>query len=237
MRKNVSNKRIIILTISLEVLVIGSALLRAILLNVNPKRYFADQGYVSWFSFLQILVAAYLAWKIYKSRKSDTIIKNKWKASYNLWAFFSLGFLFLAFDEILRIHENIDYLIHDLFQIQETANTDRIDSLIILVYALFGVGVLYWAKSELNKFKLALPFFGVALALTFTMIFLDLLTDSKDVIYWLFTNPLVVDIVYQSLGIVEECCKIFAEGMFIVALYLCLQISKTKKYFLREFMK
>lgn len=233
MRKNVSSKRFIILTIVLEVLVIGSALLRAFLLNVNPKRYFDDQGYVSWFSFLQILFAAYLAWKIYKSRKSNSITStpNKGSASYNLWAIISFGFLFLGLDEMLKIHENLDYFIHDFFQIQETANTDRIDSLIVLIYALFGVGILYWAKSELSKFSQAFPLFGIAISLTFAMIFLDLLTDTTEFFDWLITNESIAHIVHKTFSIVEECCKIFAEGMFIIALYCCLQVPKKQKYF------
>lgn len=232
MRKSVSTKKFILFTIILEVLVIGSALLRAFLLNVNPKRYFDVRGYVSWFSFLQILAAAYIAWKIYRTRKSSSITKtsNKGSASYNLWAILSGGFVLLGIDEMWEVHENIDRLIHDLFQIQETANTDRIDSLIVLIYAVIGVGILYLAKSELKKFKSTLPLFGLALVLTFMMISLDLLTDSRDIIYFLFTNKSIADIVYQSLGILEECCKIFAEGMFLIALYSCLQISKTKKY-------
>lgn len=236
MRKNVSSKRFIFLTIVLEVLVIGSALLRALLLNVNPQRYFEEQGYVSWFSFLQILFAAYLAWKIYKSRKLNSIARtpNKGSASYKMWAIVSFGFLFLAIDEMGQVHENIDYLIHDFFQIQETANTDRIDSLIVLIYALFGVSILYRSKSELSKFRTAFPLFGIAISLTFAMIFLDLLTDSPDFFNSIITNDSIARIVHQSFGIVEECCKIFAEGMFIIALYCCLQISKKQKYFSRE---
>lgn len=238
MKKSVAskrNKRFVVFTIVLEVLVIGSALLRAFLLNVNPKRYFDDQGYVSWFSFLQILFAAYLAWKVYKSRKSDAVINSANKGiSYKLWAIISFGFLFLGLDEMLKIHENLDYFIHDFFQIQETANTDRIDSLIVLIYALFGVGILYWAKSELSKFSQAFPLFGIAFSLTFAMIFLDLLTDTTEFFDWLITNESIAHIVHKTFSIVEECCKIFAEGMFLIAFYCCLQISKSKKYLFKQ---
>lgn len=234
MRKSVASKKFILFTIVLEVLVIGSALLRAFLLNVNPKRYFDDQGYVSWFSFLQILFAAFLAWKIYKSRKSDLVINNSNQSgNYNFWAIISFGFLFLGLDEMLKIHENLDLFIHDFFQIQETANTDRIDSLIVLIYALFGVGILYWAKSELSKFRKTFPLFCIAFSLTFAMIFLDLLTDTTELFDWLITNDSIAYIVYRSLSIVEECCKIFAEGMFLIAFYCCLKISQKRKYFSR----
>ena len=233
MTKSFSNRKIIIVTIFVEVLVIGSALLRAMLLNLNPKRYFAQQGYVSWFSFLQILVVAYLAWKTFKSRKSAAKANN-WKAGYNLWAILSLGFLFLGLDEILELHENLDHLIHHVFQIQETQITDRIDSLIVLIYALFGISILYWAKSELKKFKSAFALFGIAFTLTFMMICFDLLTDSKDFVYWLFVNHSIADIAHQSLVIVEECCKIFAGGMFIAAFHRCLEISQTKNKYIKS---
>ncbi|AFY57114.1 hypothetical protein Riv7116_4697 [Rivularia sp. PCC 7116] len=239
MVKTSTNKRVILGTFTLEFLIIGSALLRAFLLNVDPKRYFDDKGYVSWFSFLQILLAAYLAWRIYKSRKSNAVINNPNRdsnknRSYNFWAIVSFGFLFLGLDEILKIHENLDFFIHDVFQIQETNNTDRIDSLIVLFYALCGGGIVYWAKSELRKFKLALPLFSLALFVTFMMIFLDLLTDSRDVIYWIITNENLAYIVHRSLSIVEEICKIIAQGIFIITLHRCLVISKNQKYSLKK---
>jgi predicted tellurium resistance membrane protein TerC len=106
-----------------------------------------------------------------------------------------------------------------------------------LIYALFGVGVLYWAKSELSKFSQAFPLFGIALSLTFAMIFLDLLTDTREFFDWLITNDSIAYIVHKSFSIFEECCKIFAEGMFIIALYCCLQISKKQKYFSKELIK
>ena len=209
-------------------MVIGSALLRAMLLNRDPERYFADQGYVTWFSFLQILIVAYFAWKIFQSRKSAVTLNN-WKASYNLWAILSLGFVFLGIDELWKIHENIDLFIHDFFQIEETFITDRIDSLIVLLYALLGVSVLYWARSELKKFKSAFSLFSTAFTLIFIMILLDFLTESRHLVNWLFENPSTAEIVNTSIGIVEECCKIFAGGMFIAAFHRCLQISQTKK--------
>lgn len=228
MLKYFSNKKIISITIFVEVLMIGSALLRGMLLNVNPKRYFAEQGYISWFSFFQILISAYLAWRVFKSRKSFAKVNN-WKASHNLWAILSLGFLFLGVDEMWEIHEKLDYFIHDFFHIQETQITDRIDSFIVLIYAIFGVGILYWAKSELKKFKSAFGLFGIAFALIFTMIFFDLLTDSRDVLNWLFTDIYIADILHQSFMIVEECCKVFAGGMFIAAFHRCLKTSQSLK--------
>ncbi|KST61863.1 hypothetical protein BC008_07425 [Mastigocoleus testarum BC008] len=223
-----SNRKVISTIVFVEILVIGSALLRAMLLNLNPRRYFAEQGYVSWVSFLQILIVAYLSWKTFESRKSTATSMNL-KASYNLWAILSLGFLFLGLDEIFELHESLDYLIHDWFQIQQTEITDRIDSLIVLIYALFGVGILYWAKSELKKFKSAFTLFGIAFGLIFMMILFDFLTDSRDFFRLFFVNSSTVDMAYHSLIIIEESCKIFAGGMFIAAFHHCLQISKTLK--------
>ncbi|MEL7246347.1 MAG: hypothetical protein AAGM40_29065 [Cyanobacteria bacterium J06573_2] len=223
----------------LEFLIIGSALLRAFLLNVHPKRYFADQGYVSWFSFLQIIFASYLAWKIYKTRKATVLTNNTTFSlnNYKFWAILSLGFLFLSLDEMLQIHEKIDFLIHDIFQLQKTSQTDRIDGLIVLLYALCGGGIVYWAKSELRKLKLALPLFSLALFATFLMIFLDLITDSRDIVYWIINDNIVADEVQRLIGIAEECCKIIAEGIFIVTFHRCLEISKNQKYLFRQTVK
>ncbi|MEO1353945.1 MAG: hypothetical protein AAFW84_35205, partial [Cyanobacteria bacterium J06635_15] len=209
----------------MDILVLGSALLIAALLNQNPEKHFAESGYITWFSFLKILAASYLAWKIFQTRKSIARV-NSWFPSYNLWAILSFGFLFLGLDEILKIHENLDILIHDFFQICETAITDRIDSLIVFAYALIGINILFWAKSELKKFKPAFSLFSIAFALTLVMIFLDLLTDTHDFVYWLFDNHDLAHTVHSSLGIAEECFKVFAAGMFLAAFLRCLQISQ-----------
>lgn len=239
MAKSISSQRIIIFTFVLEFLIIVSALLRAFFLNVNPIRYFDEQGYVSWFSFFQILFASYLAWKVYKTRKS-TALNNQTNSSlnsYKFWAILSLGFLFLGLDEMLQFHEQLDFLIHDIFKIEETNNTDRIDSLIVLFYALCGGGILYWAKSELKKFRLALPLFCLALSVSLLMIFLDLLTDSKDIIYSIIIDNNAAGIVHLSMSIIEETCKIIAQGIFIITLHRCLQISITQKYLFKKAVK
>ncbi|MGD1871869.1 MAG: hypothetical protein ACFB02_02335 [Mastigocoleus sp.] len=235
MRKYFLNRKLFTLTLCSEILIIVSALSRAWILDVNPKRYFDEGGYVSWFSFLQILVAAYFAWNIFKFRAARND-KFDSKNSHNIWLILSLGCLFLSFDELLALHEKLDTFIHYSLKIQETNLTDRIDSLIVLVYAIVGIGILYWAKYELRKFKAALPWFYIGLFLTFSMIFLDLLTDSKEFVHFFFTDLMQADLINDYIGIVEECCKLFAEGVFIMTLYRCLEISRSLKKVKEDFL-
>lgn len=64
-----------------------------------------------------------------------------WRDPSVVWAIIASGFLFLAADEVLRIHENLDQLIHYVFGLKETNLTDRIDDLIVGMYGLVGIGV------------------------------------------------------------------------------------------------
>ncbi|MBV6625638.1 MAG: hypothetical protein KI793_22375 [Rivularia sp. (in: Bacteria)] len=107
----------------------------------------------------------------------------------------------------------------------------------MLLYALCAGGVIYWAKSEIRKFKLALPLFSLGLFVTFMMIFFDLITDSKDVAYWLISDKNVAYIVHRGISIIEESCKIFAEGIFIITLHRCLEISKKQKHLFRQVVR
>nr|WP_319398940.1 hypothetical protein [uncultured Carboxylicivirga sp.] len=87
------------------------------------------------------------------------------KQKQAIWLMISKGFTFLALDEILLIHENIDKWIHAFFQITQTHLTDRIDDFIILLYGIVD-GLLMIKNRRLflnNKPGLALAITGFIL--------------------------------------------------------------------------
>ena len=74
-----------------------------------------------------------------------------------VWGLIAGGFVFLAVDEALQIHERLDFVIHKALNIRETALTDRLDDAIIAtmlfsVWAPYGIsdGNCYFSSQMAN---------------------------------------------------------------------------------------
>lgn len=181
-----------------------------------------EASFITWVSFSQLLITSIFCWKIFKQRGK--------KGEAFLWLLISIGFLFLSIDEVARIHENMDSIIHKkLFHMKETALTDRLDDLIIGVYALIGISVLYSFRNELKKFKQALPYLITSFLLILLMIITELISNRYDFLPYLLKNEDVAKGVYQVCKVGEEAFKLFAEALLATAFYYCLVISKKLK--------
>ena len=148
-----------------------------------------------------------------------------WIDSSAVWAIIALGFLFLAADDLFRIHENFDNLIHYVFNMQETGLTDRIDDIIIGLYGFIGIGVLIAYRDELIIYKKNLPFFILGFVTLFIMVALDVLTNRNDILPLVFDRDKAV-VLYVWLSLAEDSLKVMAEAFFILAFYAIFQKAK-----------
>ncbi len=231
-----NTKKVLKITIFLELIAIFSAIIRAIVLDRNPQRYFGEGGYITWISFTQLLIMAVIAFLIFRLRLQTHQASGMGNQGrrYLLWIIMAGGCVFLACDEVFQFHEKLDFWIHDVLELQETGLTDRIDALIVLIYLCCSLIFLYYQRRELRTFKPALPLFVVGFALALVMVVFDSLTDRGDIIALILQDSDQAKIWKTWLGILEESLKILAEGMFIVACYRCWEIAKqqleSKKY-------
>ena len=186
-------------------------------------RQFEDGGFITYFSVIQLFILSRFTYKIFKTRSQA--VKFPWRSIVAIWGIFSLGFSFLALDDLLMIHEFFDASIHDIWRLQETNLSDRLDDAIICLYGLLALGACVAYRQELKKYAVALPLAITAFALLFIMIGIDALTNRDDVLLTLFSPERVVDI--QSwIFILEDGCKLLSEAFFIVAVHRCLQIAR-----------
>ncbi|HEX5177155.1 MAG TPA: hypothetical protein VFV83_09015, partial [Chthoniobacteraceae bacterium] len=141
-----------LLWINLAIIVFAVAL--GLMKTGNPSRYFGEGRFTTGVSCLQLLVVAGLAFATCQMRRRAGAHGGfgAW-----LWALIGIGFVFLAADDALQIHEHIDGFIHKHLGLEQTGWTDRIDDAIIAIYALIGGGVLWVFRSELRRFKPMLP--------------------------------------------------------------------------------
>lgn len=181
-----------------------------------------EASFITWVSFGQLLISSIFAWKTF-------LIRGK-KGKALLWLAISIGFLFLSIDEVARIHENMDSIIHKkLLHMKETPLSDRLDDLIIGIYALIGCSVLYAFRIELKRFKQALPYLITSLLMIFLMVITELISNRYDLLPELIHNENLAKGVYHICKVGEEAFKLYAEALLATAFYCCLAISKKIK--------
>ena len=107
------------------VVLVGAALAGATLAD-SPQRLFGEGDPITALSAAYLAGTAVLAWLLYRSRS-----RHRRPGDRSLvWLFVSAGFLFLAADDLFRVHERTDGAIHDWLDISETSLTDRIDDVL-----------------------------------------------------------------------------------------------------------
>jgi len=203
------------------------AIIAAISIGVSdgkPLRYLGEGYFITWISALQLLAISWLAFTTLNVRRSKAGYLH-WRAPFFIWLLISIGFLFLALDDLFMIHESLDKKIHHFFNMKETGLSDRIDDFIIGLYGMFGIGTLYVYREEIRNYRQALPFLIYGFVLLFTMVALDALTNRKDVLGFLIGQRELVNNVYISLSILEDSFKIMAESCFLIGFYIVSLIS------------
>ncbi len=179
----------------------------------HSKRYFTEGEVVTFLSSFNLVAISLFCWIVYEKEKLADSVESLHPAGSIIWALMSAGFLFLAFDETMEIHENADFFIHKVFGLKETAITDRLDDMLILFYGVVGLTLFIRFRGRLWPYIDGLrPLIGGVLLLVLMVLF-DALTNRRDIISERDFHTL--------LSIAEDIFKVLAELMFLVAAYTC----------------
>ena len=203
------------------------AIIVAITLGIHkgkPLIHFGEHHFITWISVLQMLTISLLSYSIFQTRRR-TLDHFDWRAPFIVWAIISLGFFFLGMDDLFKIHESMDRRIHNIFNLKQTAFTDRFDDMIIGVYGLIGISVLYACREEIKKYRQVFPFLIYGFVLLFIMVALDMLGNRNDILMKLVRSDLVAPI-HICVEVAEDSVKVFAGSFFLVGFYGALQISR-----------
>ena len=196
----------------------------AIAFGHPPDLHFQEEGFLTYVSCLQLLIAAVIAVKTFNiARKSQNNRLNKNKT---FWLVISLGLFFLALDDAFEIHEEIDFLLHDILNITQTNLTDLFDDLIVGAYILLFLIYVFFQWKRIQLFKPSFNFFIAGFIFTGAMVILDVASHNTYAASFVTNNPLQKQVFTQWLGALEDAAKLYAEGMFIVGVYKCRQIAK-----------
>jgi len=210
----------------LGVLVVNAAVLAYAVIDGNasgdPGRKFAESSYTTWISSLQLLTIAVFAFGVYWYRFRDV---RRIFSVIIIWFLIGVGFTFLAADEKFLFHENLDKKIHAVTGMTETAWSDRIDDLIVLLYGLIGIAALWCCRHEVLRFPYPLRYLYGGFALLLLMVILDVASNGDDFILALGIGEHAV-IVTRWLGAIEDVCKIMAEAFFLAGFFLIFMIVR-----------
>lgn len=199
---------IVVLSVDLAICVV------AMLLGEKPHTHFGKRGFITYVAASQILLAGVFSFTIWSRRRGED-------GPTVLWLLLGLGFVFLALDDALELHEKLDEGIHDLLGLEESGLTDRIDDLIVLAYGLVGAAVLFACRRELLRFRGALRYLALAFVLAVLMIGLDLLTNQRDWVEAILGRSVRGEGILPFLRALEDTMKVLATGTFAAALYFC----------------
>ena len=207
----------------------GNALavvLALVIYHHGGRDHFGERGFITFLSTFQLLAIAWLSDKTAQIRKASPGAENHQSAL--LWRIIAWGFIFLAADEFLAIHEVTDLFIHDVFNLQETSLTDSIDDFIVLLYGIFGAWILWVNRLELKPHKQAIAFLKRAFVLLFLMIGLDFFANGQKLLE-LFLDPATANTVQFHLYHLEDSLKVFIEALLIAAFYSIFRTVKSQQ--------
>ncbi len=209
----------------LNVALIALGISLGILLKNDSHHFFGEGRALTWLSTLQLLGAAYICWQI-----KNYFDKNKrYGASRDgfFWAVISAGFVFLAADEVTRIHERLDHTLHLLFRFQETELSDQLDDMILLLYALIGLVFIYYYRSQAKRYLKVLPLFFGAGLLFLLMVAADAACNNLYYLRHIYADEAQALRAMSWLGVLEDSLKSIAEIFFITAFYQCFSLARS----------
>ena len=190
----------------------------------DPSLHFGEGLPMTWISVFQLLGIAYLAERVYRQRRCTTELG--WSDACTVWRIVSGGFVFLALDELLQIHEMVDPLIHAVLGMAETGLSDRLDDLIVGLYGLAGLLVLRRYRAEVLRYGAAAPYFVGGFLIFAVMVALDATTNRLDVLGMLIADGQALEGTLAWMGVLEDSLKNIAEVMFIAALVRCASVAR-----------
>lgn len=202
-----------------------AVLLALVIYGAGGRDHFGERGFITFLSTFQLLAIAGLSYKIRQTKSHQRNASEKVSAVV-LWRVITWGFVFLAADEFLSLHEVADLFIHDIFNLRETGLSDRLDDIIVGLYGAVGVWVVMHYRQEFTAHKIAIGFFKKGFILLFVMVGLDLLTNEQDLLE-IFFNPELSNSIQTQVFHLEDSLKLLAEAFFALAFYAILKSVKS----------
>ncbi len=166
-------------------------------------------GATEWFSSLQLLVIAAVAWVMYGVRGADTAKDGpRW-----IWAVLAAGFAVLALDERFDLHEALrDFVLRPLGVLTNSAWIKPGD-VALLLFVVAAIALSRWVLTELKVRRVAVWLYVAGLIVSLVAAVLDAVPDAV-IATW--PAPGFWDYTAEEVG------EVWAEMLFLGAFLLVL---------------
>ena len=199
--------------------------------TTGPFHYhFKGTRLVGLYSYFQLFATAYIAYLACRYLEKEKSLQ--WRQNPSARPFFicALGFLFLGFDDLLSLHENIDRLIHLISGIKETPLTDHLDDFILLLYGIIALFFIREFAREFIKHPYMVGLIVCGVAAFFAMSCLDFLSNNDETFSYFFRGLSYSDMRHTKdiFGMIEESVELVGETFFLSAFIAALVNIKTR---------
>ncbi len=143
--------------------------------------------------------------------------KFAWSDPGSLWKLMSWGFFYLALDDLLRIHETFDRVVHKIAGVDSKGITGALDDVLVVVYGIIGMYFLFRYRRESWTFLVRSPLFwcaGLTAVLHSAFEFLALAKYSFASRGWL-TSKAEIDAFVDWTMVLEETAKTYSAVFFV----------------------
>ncbi|WP_420862746.1 hypothetical protein [Algirhabdus cladophorae] len=181
------------------------------------SKHYSENMAGTYISGILLILLGVISFRIYRNRPGHLI-----------WLIMAAGFMFLAYDDLFKFHEGLDKDIHKFFNITETSLTDRIDDIIIAIYAFLGVATLYFYRAEITRHPVLFAYLGIGFAVVGLSVILDIVTNDAAILQWAGIPDTILPGIKKSLGTLEEVAKLMAEAIFLAGFLEVLRRVKTE---------
>ncbi|MBN1872558.1 MAG: hypothetical protein JW800_08300 [Candidatus Omnitrophica bacterium] len=194
--------------------------------------HFAGLRLVTLYSLFQLSATAFAAFAASKALGKERTTRLYLNPASRPFYISGWGFLFLAFDEIFSIHENLDKLIHFVFSMRVTSWSDHIDDFIVFLYGLIAIFFIKEFIAEFRRRPYMLSLIGVGMVFFFIMFCMDYITNNFETFMeFVITEFSNGDLVHKcDVGrMIEDSMKLLGEAFLLSAFAGALVHIRSKK--------
>lgn len=224
------DRKKILLNASLVLLSVSAVLLIA--WTTGPFYYHFSSGrLVNIYSYFQLFATAFISFIVCRNlEKKDSL---RWHRNPSARPFFisAVGFLLLALDDLLSLHEGLDELMHLVLRIKETPLTDHLDDLLLLMYGVIAVFFIRDFIREFRKHPFMVGLIICGLLAASLMVCFDFISNNEETFSYFF-NGLAYGEMRHTMdlfGMGDGSFQLLGEAFFLAAYVAAFTDIKTRQ--------
>jgi len=191
--------------------------------EMYKRKPFDENGVVTLTSFAQLLSASFVSFAIWRRRKAGGPPRLTDKGT--IWLLIALGFLYLATDEEILLHEGAGHGVNKIFGLGETGVWAHLDDMLVGLYGVVGLGALWLYRRELLLFSVCMRLLAAGFVFLALSVAADAASHRPDFFVGLLGRRQGM-LAYNLGEDVDELAKLVSEIFFLTG--FCSGLRQTR---------